>query len=733
MGVVYTAVDDRLGRAIALKVIRPDTVDNSIARERFWREARLAARMNHPSICQIYEVGEVDQQLFMAMERLEGEALSARLDRGAVPLADAVRIGLEVLGALDALHASGIVHRDLKPSNIFLTRHGVKLLDFGLARPLVDDGGETDPALTQPGLIVGTPKYMAPEQLQGSVIDARTDVFAVGAILYEMLAGYAPFDASTLAATANKILHTNPAVLGGSPAIATADRVIHRALAKAPAQRYPSASAMADDLRSVLDSHDDEPRRARAVTRFVVLPFRLLRPDPEIDFLAYSLADAIATSLSSLESLTVRSSLAAVRFATEAPDTTAIARELDVDVVLNGTLLRVGDELRANVQLVEAASGTLIWSDTSQVAVGDVFRLQDDLSRRIVESLALPLSGRERRVLGRDVPSSAKAYEFYLRANQIAHEPASLDVARGLYEQAVQADPDYAPAWARLGQLYRVAGKFRSEPETLARAEAALNRALQLNPDLSTADRVYAQIEVDYGRAQDAMVRLIRRASSRSSDPELFAALVHVCRYCGLLTASLAAHERARRLDPKIRTSVQVTLFMAGEYLRAAAEPGGYAAIGGLALVMAGHPDALRQCRKDAEMLRAANMTPFADLWDARIAVIEGTASIAVLEAATDAVIAGGLRDPEGLYHLARQLAHFGREDRAVELLADVVDRGYSPSVTFSRDAWLDELRGRTDFREILLKAEQHHQDARAAFIQAGGQALLGAGSESNG
>jgi eukaryotic-like serine/threonine-protein kinase len=733
MGVVYEAMDDRLGRPIALKVIREDTVNSPVARERFWREARVAARVNHPHICQIYEVGEADHQLFMAMERLDGESLSARLDRGAVPLAEAVRTGLDVLGALDALHACGIVHRDLKPSNIFLTRHGVKLLDFGLARPFVDDVGETNRPLTQPGLIVGTPKYMAPEQLRGGLIDARTDIFAAAVILYEMLAGSAPFEASTLAATADKILHTDPPVLGGSPAIATADRVIHRALAKAPGQRYPSAVAMADDLRRVLDSPDDEPRRARAVTRFVVLPFRLLRPDPEIDFLAYSLADAIATSLSSLESLIVRSSLAAVRFAAEVPDVTAIAKELDVDVVLTGTLLRVGDQLRASVQLVEAPAGTLIWSDTSQVPVGDFFLLQDDLSRRIVESLALPLSGRERRALSRDVPSSAKAYEFYLRANQLGHDPASLDIARGLYEQAVQADPDYAPAWARLGQLYRVVGKFRSEPDMVARAEAALNRALQLNPDLSTADRVYAQIEIDYGRVQDAMVRLIRRASSRSSDPELFAGLVHVCRYCGLLKASLAAHERARRLDPNVRTSVQYTLFMAGDYLRAAAEPAGYAAIGGLALAMAGHADAVRQCRKDAEMLRVAKMTAFADLFDARAALIEGTGSIAVLESATEAVIARGLRDPEGLYHLARGLARFGREDRAVELLAEAVGRGYFQSFTFSRDAWLDRLRGRTDFREILLKAEQRQQEARAAFIQANGQALLGAGSESTG
>jgi eukaryotic-like serine/threonine-protein kinase len=726
MGVVYEAVDDRLGRPIALKVIRRDTVSNSLARDRFWREARLAASVNHPHICQIYEVGEADHQLFIAMERLDGEPLSARLDRGAVPLADAVPIGLDVLGALDALHARGIVHRDLKPSNIFLTRHGVRLLDFGLARPIVDEDAATNLPLTLLGTIVGTPPYMAPEQIQDGPIDGRTDLFVTGAILYEMLVGSFPFGAPSLAAVAEKILYTDPPVLGGSPGIAAADRVIHRALAKVPGQRYASAAAMADDLRTVLDSRDDEPRRARAVTRLIVLPFRLLRPDAAIDFLSFSLADAITNTLSSLESLVVRSSRAAARFAAAVPDLAAFASEFNVDILLTGTLVRVGEQLRVTVQLVDAPGGGLIWSDTSQVPVGDFFRLQDDLSRRIVEALALPVSGRERRALGHDVPASAKAYECYLRANHLSQDPASVDVARDMYVQSVQADPHYAPAWARLGQLYRVIGKFRDDQDTLGRAECALHRALELNPDLSIADRVYAQIEATDGRAQDAMVRLIRRASSRSSDPELFAALVHVCRYCGLLQASLAAHGRARRLDPNVRTSVQYTWFMAGDFLRAAAEAGGYATTRGVALAIAGHPDAIRQCRKEATILHVANMTRFGTLYDAIVAMLEGTGTIGALQSATEAVIAGGMRDPEGLFMLALRLAHFGGEDRAVEILADVVEGGYFPYDTFTRNPWLDPLRNRTDFKETVRKAEQRHQEARAVFIQAGGEALLG-------
>jgi serine/threonine-protein kinase len=714
MGVVYEAVDDRLARPIALKVIRGDAVANTLARERFWREARVAARVNHPHVCQVYEIGEDDQQLFIAMERLEGEPLSARLDRGAVPLVDAVRIALEVLEALDALHACGVVHRDLKPSNIFLTPHGVKLLDFGLARPFVSGGHAAQSRLTETGLVAGTPKYMAPEQLQGGVIDARTDVFATGAILYEMLTGEA-------------IVHGDPRVLGGSPAIAAADRIIHRALAPAPEQRYPSARAMADDLRTILLSPQDERRAARAVTRFVVLPFRLLRADPEVDFLGFSLADAIASSLSSLESLVVRSPVAAARFAGDAPDLNAIRRELDVDVVLTGTVVRSNDQLRVGVQLVEAAGGTLVWSENLEASVGDLFRLQDDLSRRIVESLALPLSGRERRTLGRDVPSSAKAYEFYLRANEASRDPASLDIARGLYEQAVQADPGYAPAWARLGHLYRVIGKFRGEPETIALAEAALNRALECNPDLSAADRVYAQIEVDDGRAQDAMVRLIRRALSRSSHPELFAGLVHVCRYCGLLEASIAAHERARRLDPHVPTSVALTFFMAGDFLRAASEAGGYASVGGTALAIAGHPNAVGRCRTEARMLREARMALFADFWDRLVELLEGSGDAAALERAADAIVAGGLRDPEGLFGLAICLARFGSGDRAVTMFADVVERGYFPYETLRENPWLDPLRRRADFLDVLSKAEQRRLQARTAFVHAGGEALLGA------
>jgi TolB-like protein/predicted Ser/Thr protein kinase len=342
MGVVYAAVDEQLERPLAVKVLRHESATDPTARERFSREARLAASVNHPHICQLYEIGEADGRLFMAMERLEGEPLAARLGRGAMPIAETVQIGLEVLDALDSLHRRGITHRDLKPSNVFLTPHGAKVLDFGVS--LGQTGDRKRLPLTSPGAILGTPKYMAPEQALGTVVTASADLFAMGAILYEMLSGTAAFEAESVHAVLEKVLHGDVPTLAGPPAVAAADRVIHRALAKSSAERYASAAAMAEDLRTALVADGSESHRgARPVTRLMVLPFRLLRPDAEIDFLAFSLADAVTNSLAPLESLVVRSTLAAARFASNAPDLRTIAVEAKVDVVLSGTLLRAGE------------------------------------------------------------------------------------------------------------------------------------------------------------------------------------------------------------------------------------------------------------------------------------------------------------------------------------------------------------------------------------------------------
>ena len=725
MGQVYAAVDERLERPVALKILHADTANDEVARERFRREARLAASVNHPHVCQLYEIGDNDGQLFIVMELLDGTSLATRLQGGPVPVEEAVETALEVLEAVDVLHRRGIVHRDLKPSNIFLTRYGSKLLDFGIARAVARELDETRATLTTAGSVVGTVKYMAPEQLQGGAVDARVDLFSMGAVLYEMISGRAPFEGATLAALIDQILHRDSPVLGGSPRVAAVDSVIHKALAKSAADRYATAADMAADLRGVLTSARGpaSSAQARAVTRVIVLPFRLLRPDPDIDFLSHSLADAITNSLAVFQSLVLRPTLTAARLVSESPDLRSIAKETDADLLVSGTLLQAGGQLRVTAQLISAEAGTILWTHSAQTPLGDIFQVQDNLVRHIVESLALPLSGKEDRALTHDVPSSAKAYEFYLRANALGHDMGTWEVARDLYLQCVRDDPHYAPAWARLGRVYRLIGKYLLTADSLALAEAAFSRALALNPELSIADNYYAQLELDLGRAEEAMVRLIRRAASRSNNPELFAALVSACRYCGLLKPSIAAHERAHRLDPNVRTSVQHTYFMTGDYLRAAElserrwEAGN---MGGLALACAGHPDAEKILREDAA--RYSKIAP-RPMLIAMAPLIEGNRTM--LRAVVDELVAT-FPDPEGHFYNLLMLSRLGDWDRTIEILSGVVDRGFFPFETFARHAWLDPAREREDFKAVLQRAQQRHDRAKAEYDRAGGEGLLG-------
>ena len=307
MGLVYAASDERLHRQVAIKIVREGGSDPN-ARERFWREARAAASVSHPNVCQLYEVGEANGELFIAMELLEGEPLATRLARGPIPLAESGEIALAVLSALDAIHARKIVHRDLKPSNIFLTPHGVKLLDFGLARGAQDAADQTQASLTTAGTVMGTLHYMSPEQLSDEPLDPRSDLFAVGSILFELLVGQRAFPGRTTAQVFHSIVYDTPPSLGGSPALAAIGRVIRHATSKQPGDRYADAAAMAADLRAALRLDDSAAApAARRMTRLIVLPFRMLRPDPEIDFLAFGLADAITDSLGRLESIVVRS------------------------------------------------------------------------------------------------------------------------------------------------------------------------------------------------------------------------------------------------------------------------------------------------------------------------------------------------------------------------------------------------------------------------------------------
>jgi eukaryotic-like serine/threonine-protein kinase len=724
MGVVYAAHDERLDRPVAVKRIRHDLIHGQ-AHERFWREARAASSVNHPNVCQLYEIDEDQDGLFLTMELLEGEPLSGRLGRGPLPAREAIQTALAVLSALASLHRKGIIHRDLKPSNIFLSTHGVKLLDFGLARPLLRETGPADSPLTMPGMLLGTPSYMAPEIIEGKTGDARSDLFTLGIVLYEMLAGKRPFRGDSVFDVARAIVHDEPPALAGSPGVVGIDRVVHRALRKSVQERYQTADIFADDLKA-LAIDNGAVTRVRPMSRLVVLPFRLLRPDPAIEFLAFSLPDAISSALSGLPSLVVRSTAAASRFAGDTADMSALATALDVDVVLVGTLLSSGSQVRVSAQLVQAPSGTLLRAMTSQSANGEIFQLQDSLANSIVESLSLSLTSADQGRINRDAPASPEAYEHYLRANQMQLDAKQWPAARDLYLRCVERDPRFAPAWARLGRCYRLLGKYGAPSEAEANFELGINalkRALELNPDLSLAHNLYAHVEVDAGRAREAVARLLERVRLAASEPELFAGLVHACRYCGLLDASVAAYERARSLDPAIVTSVAQTYFLKGDWEQAiAADRSDPPFTTAIALLQLG------RASEGLNLLRAAaarGLHPsFHHLLEGMVAFLEGRPDEVIRH--THRVIDSGFADAEAFFHWAGFFAQAGDYDGALGLLERSVAGGFHPALALAHDPRFAPLRGAADFKQILRRAEELQQQALDTFRASDGPHLLG-------
>jgi len=728
MGVVYAGRDERLDREVAVKMI--SGLSDARAVKRFWREARAAASVSHPNVCQIFEVDEYDGGLYIAMELLEGEALDARLARGPCPPADAVRIALETLAALGALHARGLVHRDIKPSNVFLTVHGVKLLDFGLARRVSTELSDSSPtqteAITRPGMIVGTPRYMAPEQILGGDVDGRTDLYAVGTVLFEMLAGRPPFIGDSLLHLAHAIAHENPPALQGPPAVVAVDRVIRRALAKDVAARFQSADAMAVELRGVpLDPRTVETKATvKALLRLVVPPLRLLREDPEIAFLSYGLAEAVSGSLTGLTDVVVRSPTLAGKW-TEGSDPRQLAAQADVDMIVSGSLSRMGDQLRIAVQLVDASSGTVAGATSVRGSMSDIFAVEDELTKSVVALLTPVRATSAPGTVRRDVPANGRAFELFLRGLELARSMASQRESREFFEQALHEDPAFAPAWAWLGRCHRVIGKYLEDYEgNDRRAEEAFRRALALSPELPTAHRFFTHYQSEHGAADAAIARLLQYAKANRNDAQLFAGLVHALRYAGLNGASIAAHHEARRLDPTVATSVEFSLLIANEHETLQSMP---ITVDG----EAPHAYMLLFNGRDRELndfLRTARLQHLPPSYRGMIESIGGVATqpVAAVGALMNAMATGAKNDPEAVFLAGMVSAYARQADFALEMLEAAVRTGFSPVHALEQSPVLAAVRGSPRFAPVMDLARQRRHIALAVFERGEGPALLG-------
>ena len=521
MGVVYRAIDVRLERPVALKFLPEDGQGPSSA-ERLRREARAAAALNHPNICTVYDIGEVDGRHFIAMELVEGETLAARIAGHPVPLDEALALAIEIADALHAAHAGGVVHRDLKPANIIVTPAGhAKVLDFGLAKRTEGPPDATQARLTVAGDVLGTVAYMSPEQARGDVVDTRSDIFSFGLVLYEMLSGHPAFAGSTSAVIFDAILNRDVAPLRDLVANLPPglERLIARTVSKAPAARPQQASEIVDELRAILRARQSSAGRhqvAKALPSLAVLPFKDLSPAGDQQYFCEGIADEIITALSTLGSLQVASRTSAVRCHEKGLDIAEIGQRLNVQHVVEGSVRKAGNSVRITAQLTNVGDGYELWTERYDRDLDDVFAVQDEIARTIAERLRVKLTRGGDTPLVRKAADNPEAYALCLkgRYHWVRRNRWHLRTALECFEKAAAADPDYALAHAGIADCYTVMAIYGVQPgrELGPLAVAAADRALALDPSLAEAHHSvgaaaqwirndYAAAEAGYQRA----------------------------------------------------------------------------------------------------------------------------------------------------------------------------------------------------------------------------------------
>jgi serine/threonine protein kinase/Flp pilus assembly protein TadD len=693
MATVYLATDLRHDRRVALKVLHPE-LSSALGPDRFLREIKLVARLNHPHIVPLFDSGDAGGHLYYVMPVVEGETLRDRLLReGQIPVTEALQIVRGIASALDYAHRQNIVHRDIKPENVMLQDGEALVMDFGIAKALSAASPDT---LTQTGMMIGTPAYVSPEQAAGEPgIDGRSDQYSLACGVYEMISGRKPF----LGATAQQVLSkrfSDPVPSLRAVRNDTTEEVeiaVSRALSKEASDRYGTTMDFAKALVATHLSTPDGSPIAGAGSRegksIAVMPFTNMSSDPEGDFFADGIADEIITALSKIKALKVSSRTSSISFKGKNDDIREIGRRLQVGTILEGSVRKAGKRLRLTAQLVNAENNEQLWAERYDRELEDVFQIQDEIAQSIVAALRVVLSDDEKRAIEQLHSPNVEAYGFYLRGRQYFHQHRrkSHEYARQMFERAIELDPNYALAHAGVADccsfLYQY---FDASPANLKRADAASRRALELAPELAEAHASRGLAVSLSERFEEADTEF---EMAMKLDPKSFEAAYFYARSC---VAQGRNEDAAKWFERAI-----------------AVRPDDYASLALLATVyhaLGEEEKSIQHSRRAYDTARKhLELTP-----DDPRALYMGAMALSSLGESEKArewnrrALAMDPDDPSVLYNIACAFAMEGQALEAIDALTKALDNGFGHWKWIEHDTDLDSIRETPQFLDLLKR-----------------------------